>query len=99
MYQAGGTIVKHFLQQGVKMSQMELFGPAPKKPVLEDLSFHGVDIQVDCEFEPGEGESWDCPGSEPYVIVSGVYVGGVDIIDLLSEDTVDEIARVLEGQQ
>ncbi len=61
-----------------------------------------VTLECEMEYEAEERESFDCPGSPSYAYVLSAKFNGVELSDLLNEETLDEITTAFladyEGQ-
>jgi hypothetical protein len=58
------------------------------------VGFDEVEVDVFFEYEAGQPTTWDEPGYAEEIYIKEVKVKGVDILSLLSQETIDEI----EGQ-
>jgi len=54
-------------------------------------TIRGVDMECYVDYEEEEEATFDDPGTPEYVQVFHAHVGGVDVIDLLSDSVIDEI--------
>jgi hypothetical protein len=61
------------------------------------ISHCGVSLLVSYEYEPAESMTWDHPGSPECAWLCEAKVAGVDIVDLLSKETIEAIeTQILE---
>lgn len=45
-----------------------------------------IPMEVDFDYSPAESRTWDHPGSPAEASICAVLVGGVDIVEMLSDE-------------
>ena len=75
-----------------------------RKPIDGTETFYTTigDVPIECEiyWEAGESQTWDEPGYPAQATIQSAKVGGVEIIEILSDNQRREIeAAFLESQE
>jgi hypothetical protein len=55
----------------------------------------GLELTCDFEFDPGYDQTWEDPGQPAYVSLGACYVGGVDLMEMLTAEQVESIEHLL----
>ena len=55
------------------------------------IKYRGVELEVEGIYEEGENATYDYPGSSDQFYIEAIYVDSQDILNLLSNDQIDEI--------
>lgn len=60
---------------------------------LVNFQFDIREVVVDCwlDYESGEPRTWDEPGTDEFIQLHHAFVGGIDIVNLLSDSVITEI--------
>ena len=62
----------------------------------KDIEFRGVSLTVKGSFQPFEPETLEEPGCPEETVTDEVFVGEVNITELISEEIMAEIGEVVE---
>ena len=84
----------------VMQAALAPFAPRRHQPSI-DLDYGGLPLTVEYDYYPAERPIYDVesplcgPGCEASVDICGVYVGGHEIIDLLSDSVIKHITELV----
>jgi hypothetical protein len=59
------------------------------------ITHQDIELLIDYYYEPGEDSSYDYPGSAPTVEIYAIYVGDVDIYDLICHKEIEALESKL----
>lgn len=62
---------------------------------LETIKLDGLTMEIDFDYQPPEQQTHEHPGCAEEYDLTGVTVAGVDIVSLLSDETVERIIKEL----
>jgi len=64
-----------------------------------EVQAYGIPMSVRCEYDPGEPMIWSGPQASPgyasAVIVEKVFIGGVDVFDMLNDKQLERIEEAV----
>jgi len=52
-----------------------------------------IEVEIEYEADPGEPQTWEHPGSPPYMEIQAVRAGLVDVIGSLSDSQLEDLAN------
>lgn len=58
---------------------------------VTDVSPWGFPMSVHADIEPGKGATFEDPGYGPEICISSVFVGGINIVDMLDNSQLERI--------
>ena len=62
---------------------------------VTDVSPWGFPMSVHADIEPGQGATFDDPGYGPEVCISSVFVGGINIVDMLDNAQLQRLEEAI----
>ena len=54
-------------------------------------TIRGVTLECEFEFEPGEPQTWDDPGWPDIYTLTGAWLNGVDVTDILDPALIQQL--------
>lgn len=62
---------------------------------VETIDLDGLNMEIAFDYQPPERQTWEHPGCEEEYEINSVIVAGVDIVSLLSDETIERIEAAL----